>query len=90
MKQSGQSGHTSKVDKNAVVVVHTNSHCKEEVVHHVQPKISIIVSMFLSLPHCALNICNWELVNYGAEYRLEVPANFHFYGPEKATKFAKK
>ena len=84
-----QSGHTSKVDKNAVVVVHTNSHCKEEVVHHVQPKISIIVSMFLSPLHFE-HLCNWELVNYGAEYGLEVPANFHFYGPEKATKFAKK
>ena len=45
--------------------------------------------MFLS-PLRFEHLCNWELVNYGAEYGLEVPANFHFYGPEKATKFAKK
>ena len=28
-------------------------------------------------------------VNHGGEYGLEIPANFHFYGPEKAIKLAK-
>ena len=69
------------VEKNAVAVVCTNSLCKEEVTDHV----SLIVSMFLSLPHCALGIfATGKHVNHGVEYGLEIPVNFHFYGPEKA------
>ena len=30
----------------------------------------------------------WKCVNIGDEYGLEIPANFHFYGPEKAIKLA--
>ena len=48
---------TNEVDKNTVAVVRTNnSHSKEKVVGHVQQNISMIVSMFLSLHHWALNI----------------------------------
>ena len=58
-----------------------NSLCKEEVIGHV----SLIASMFLSLPHCALGIfATGKLVNHGVEYGLEILVNFHFYGPEKA------
>ena len=30
----------------------------------------------------------WKCFNTGGEYGLEIPANFHFYGPEKAIKLA--
>ena len=45
----------------------------------------MIVCMFLSLPHCALDIfATGKHINHGGEYGLEIPANFHFYGTEKA------
>ena len=47
---------TNEVDKNAVAVVRINSIRKEVIVGHVQKNISMVVSMFLSLPHCTLNI----------------------------------
>ena len=41
--------------------------------------------MFLSLPGCTLSIeVTGKRVNRGAGYGLEIPANFHFYGPENA------
>ena len=80
---------TNKVDKNSVAVTRTSSHCKEEVVGATE--ISMIVSMFLSLPHCALDIfATGKRVKHGGEYRLEIPADFHLYVPEKAIKLAKK
>ena len=51
----------------------------------------MVVSMFLSLPYCALDIfATGKRVNHGGEHGLEISANFHFYGPEKAIKLAKK
>ena len=52
----------------------------------------MIVSMFLSLAHCALDMfATGKRVNHGGEYGLEIPCNFHFCGPEKkAVKLAKK
>ena len=41
---------------NVAAVIRTNSHYKEVVVGHVPKNISKIVSMFLSLPHCVLDI----------------------------------
>ena len=74
---------TNEVDKHAVAVVRINSLSKEVVVGHVPKFISMIVSMFLSLPGCTLSIeVTGKRVNHGAGYRLEIPANFHFYGPE--------
>ena len=71
----------SGVEKNAAALVRTNSVCKEGVIGHV----SLIVCMFLSLPHCALGFfATAKPVNHGDEYGLEVPVNFHFYGPKKA------
>ena len=43
---------TNGVEENAVAMVRTTSHCKEDVVGHV----SLIVSMFLSLPHHDLRV----------------------------------
>ena len=81
---------TNEVDKNAISVACTNSHCKEEVV----------------LATCSRNLHDWILVsipvplqfgrstgkhvNHGAEYGLEIPTNFHFYRPEKTIKLVKK
>ena len=54
-------------------------------------EFSMIVSMFLSLPHCALDIfATGKCVNHGGECKLEIPPNFHLHGPEKAIKLAKK
>ena len=65
---------TNEVDENAVAVVCTNSHCKEEVVCHMQQNISMIMSMFLFLPHCTLV----KYFSHGCEYRLENPSKFSF------------
>ena len=51
----------------------------------------MIVSMFQSVPHCALNIFGTgRRVNYGGEYGLEILANFHLYRPAKNIKLGKK
>ena len=75
-----------QVEKNVVAVVCTSSHCKEEVVDRVSKNISMIVSMFLIVLHCALDIlATWKHVNRGGKYGLGIPENFHFYDPENAT-----
>ena len=51
----------------------------------------MIVSMFPSLVHCPLGIFTIaKRVSREDEYGLEIPANFHFYGPEKAIKLTQK
>ena len=54
----------------------------------------MIVSIFLSLSHCALDIfATAKHVDDRDEYELEAPTNLqslHFHGPEKAIKLAKK
>ena len=43
--------------------------------------------MLLSLSYCALDIIEiGKRVNYGGEYGLETPVNFHIYGPEMVIK----
>ena len=53
----------------------------------------MIVSIVLSLSHCALDIfATGKYVNYRDEYGLEIPTNLqslHFHGPEKAIKLPK-
>ena len=50
----------------------------------------MIVSKFLSLSQCTLDIfASEKRIYHGGEYRLEISANSHFYGPEKAIKLAK-
>ena len=59
---------TNEVDKNAIAVVHTNFHCKEDMVGKVQQNIFMIVSLFLSLLHCALYIfANGKRIKHGGE-----------------------
>ena len=73
------------MDKTAVAVIRINSYSKELLVGHVLKNVSKIVFMFLSLPHCALGIfVTGKRINHGSGYVLEIPANFYFYGPEKA------
>ena len=50
----------------------------------------MILFMFLFLRYCVLDIfTTWGRVKNGGEYILEIPANFYFYGTEKAIKLAK-
>ena len=61
------------------------SHCKEEVVGLMQQNISMIVSMFLFVLHCVMDIfATGKSINHRGKYGLHIPANFHFYGHEKA------
>ena len=54
-------------------------------------EVSLIVYMFLYLPHCTLDIfATVKCVDHGREYGLEIPGSFHFYEPEKAIKLAEK
>lgn len=57
----------NQVNKNAIAVVPNNSHCKEEMVAHVQWNMSMIVSMFLFLPYCA-----WVSLQLGNASTIEV------------------
>ena len=60
-------------------------------VGHVQQNFSMIVSMFLCLFPCTLDIfANVKRVNQGGEYGLEVPANISLCEPENVIKLAKK
>ena len=83
----------NKVDKNVVSLVRTNSHCKGEVLVHVQQK-SMIVSLFLCLPHYTLDtFATGKHVNHRDKYVLVISKNLqslHFYRPEKTIKLAKK
>ena len=50
----------------------------------------MIVSIFLSVSHCALDIFGTgKHVSQGDEYEREIPTDFHFFGPKKAIKLAK-
>ena len=80
----------NEVDKHAVAVVRINSRNKEVVVGHVPKLISMVVSMYLSLPRCTLIVeVAGEPINRGAGYGLEIPAKFHFHGPENAIRWIK-
>ena len=51
----------------------------------------MIASLFLSMPHCALDIfATRKRVYHGGEHAREIPAIFHFYVPEKANELTKK
>ena len=81
---------TNEEDKGAVSVVLTNSRCKKGA-WPCTTETSMIASIFLSLSHCALDIfATGENVKQRGEYGLEIPTDFHFHGPEKVIKLAKK
>ena len=76
---------TNEMDKTAVAGIRNNSYSEEVVVRHVPKNMSKIVFIFLFLSHCALDIfVTAKRINRGGGYGLEIPANFYFYGPEKA------
>ena len=52
----GKQESSNRVDKNAVVLIRLNSCGKEEVVSHFPQNISKVVSFYLSLPHCYLEV----------------------------------
>ena len=73
------------MDKTAVAMIRIHSYSEELVVGHVLKNMSKIVFMFLSLPHCTLGIfVTGKRINRAGGYGLEIPANFYFYGSEKA------
>ena len=78
------------MDKTAVPVIRINSYSEEGVVGHMPKNMSKVALMFLSLPHCALDIfVTGKRINRGGGYGLEIPANFYCYGPEKAINWFK-
>ena len=78
---------TNKVDKNAIAVFFTNSHFKENLVGPLEQNDNMIVSISLFRFHYALNtFATGKRINHRGGYGLEIPANFHFYGPEKTLK----
>ena len=80
----------NEVQKHAVAVVRINSRNEEVVVGHVPKLISMVVSMYLSLPRCTFSVeVTGKRINRGAGYGLETPAKFHFHGPENAIRWRK-
>ena len=76
--------------KTAVALIRISSYSEEMVVGHVPLNISKIVFMFLSLSHCVVDIFATEKrISWGGGYGLKIPANFYFYGPEKAINWLK-
>ena len=64
---------------------------KEEMVGHVLQNISMIVSIFLCLFCCSLDIfANVKRVNHRGEYELEIPADISLCEPENVIKLAEK
>ena len=46
---------------------------------------------FLSLPNHSIRVCvKGKIINRGVGYRLEIPAEYIFYGNEKAIHWAKR
>ena len=77
--------------KNAVGMICTNYHCKEEVVGHVQQNFYMSAFAFLSLTCCVLNtFAAGERLSHLGEYGIEITANCPFYGPERAVELGKK
>ena len=77
-----------KVDKNAVSLVHTSSHCKGEVVVHVQQKFPLLYPYFYS---CLIVIWTSLLLEIMSTIEMNTDwKSLHFYGHEKAIKLAKK
>ena len=60
------------------------------VLGHVPKNLSKIELTLLSLLHSALDIfLIGKGINRGKGYRLQIPANFYFYNPEKAINWLK-
>ena len=80
----------NEIYKHAVVIVRISSHNEEAVVGNVLKLISMVVSMFLSLPRCTLSIeVTVKRVNRGVVYGLEIPVKLHSHGSENAIRWIK-
>ena len=61
------------MDKTTVAVICMNSYSEELLVEYMLKNMSKIVFMFLSLPHCALDIfVTGKRINRGGGYELEI------------------
>ena len=84
----GKKEPSNEVDKNAVAVICLHNCGREEVVGHVPQNIPKVVPLCLSLPHFYQEReATGKHVNREGVYKLEIPARFHFYPPEKATQW---
>ena len=62
----------NKVEKNAVSLVHANSHCKEEVVLHVQQKSPLLYSYFYPCPIAlwtSLQLENTSIIEMNTDWK---------------------
>ena len=74
----------NKYDKNAVAVI-----IDGKTGRHIPKNLSKTFKRFLTLPNCTIKcIVIGKRVNHGAGYGLEIPVNFKFRGPTKATQWA--
>ena len=75
---------SNEMDKTAVALIRINFYSEDVVVGHGPKNMYKIVFMFLSLPHCALDIfVTRKRINRGGGYGLEIPANFIFMALKK-------
>ena len=69
-------------------MIRISSCSKENVVGYVPQNISEVFSLYLSLPHCYLELeVTGKRVNRVGGYGLKIPARSRFYGPEKTTQW---
>ena len=84
----GKKEPSNEVDKNAVAVICLHNCGRKEVVGYVPQNIRKVVPLCLSLPHFYQELeATGKHVNREGVYRLEIPARFRFYRPEKATQW---
>ena len=83
------------MDKNAIFLVRTNSHCKGEVIVHVQQKFPLLYPYFYGCPIALWSSLQLEIMST-TEMNTDWESNFmeilgiHFYVLERAIKLAKK
>ena len=76
-----------KVDKNAVSLVRTNSHCKGEVVVHIQQKFPLLHPYFYLCPllWTSLQLEHMSTIEMNTDWK-----SLHFHGPANTIKLVKK
>ena len=80
---------TSEVEKNDVLMVHTNSHYKGEVVGHVQQKSPWLHPYLYSCPLHFEHLFKWKISQSCRWIQTANSIKFYFYRPEKTIKLAK-
>ena len=79
----------SEVEKNDVLMVHTNSHYKGEVVGHVQQKSPWLHPYLYSCPLHFEHLFKWKISQSCRWIQTANSIKFYFYRPEKTIKLAK-